>query len=111
MLDGASLNGTNGFRINGEGKGDIFGDCVACAGDVNGDGFDDVVIGAPGASPNGKDSGASYVVFGHASGFAASLTVSSLNGANGFRVNGEAAGDYTGRVSGPAMSMATDSPI
>src|SRR4030095_12963434 len=33
-------------------------------GDVNGDGFDDLIIGAPGAEPVGNNSGSSYVVFG-----------------------------------------------
>ena len=44
---------------------------VASAGDVNGDGFADLIVGAYGADPNGAESGASYVVFGKASGFAA----------------------------------------
>ena len=30
---------------------------------MNGDGFDDLIVGAPGADPNGEFSGASYVVF------------------------------------------------
>src|SRR5262249_37865074 len=63
------------------------------------DGFDDVIIGAFGADPNGLGSGASYVVFGTASGFPASFDLSSLNGVNGFKINGEAAGDSSGAVS------------
>ena len=31
---------------------------------MNGDGFDDLIVGADGADPNGSDSGESYVVFG-----------------------------------------------
>jgi hypothetical protein len=39
---------------------------VSCAGDVNGDGLDDLVLGAYTADPNGKlDAGKSYVVFDH----------------------------------------------
>ena len=35
--------------------------------------------------------GASYVVFGKASGFAANLDLSSLDGSNGFKLSGVAA--------------------
>ena len=69
---------------------------VASAGDVNGDGFDDLIIGATNADPNGTGSGASYVVFGQAGGFAANVELSDLDGTNGFQINGEAAGDYSG---------------
>ena len=33
-------------------------------GDINGDGYSDLVIGARGAAPNGAGSGAAYVVYG-----------------------------------------------
>ncbi len=70
---------------------------VSNAGDVNGDGFDDVIIGARQADTNGADSGASYVVFGKASGFGATVNLSGLNGSNGFRLEGGATGDHAGR--------------
>jgi Ca2+-binding RTX toxin-like protein len=95
-LNLSTLDGSNGFQINGEGANDRSGRSVASSGDVNGDGFDDLIIGAYGADPNGSYSGASYVVFGKASGFAANLNLSTLNGSNGFQINGEAAGDQSG---------------
>ncbi|MEQ1743610.1 MAG: integrin alpha, partial [Candidatus Nitrotoga sp.] len=86
----SSLNGSNGFRLDGEAAGDYSGRSVSNAGDVNGDGFDDVIIGASGTDPNGSSSGSSYVVFGQASGFSAAMNLSILNGSNGFRLDGEA---------------------
>src|SRR5829696_7692393 len=94
-LDLSTVDGTNGFQISGEAARDFsggFSGGVSSAGDVNGDGFDDLIIGAKGADPNGYESGASYVVFGQAGGFRANLNLSTLDGTNGFQINGEAAG-------------------
>jgi Ca2+-binding RTX toxin-like protein len=91
------LNGNNGFRINGIVGGDQSGFSVSSAGDVNGDGIDDLIIGADSADPNGTSgAGQSYVVFGKTTGFAANLNLSGLNGTNGFAINGIAAFDSSG---------------
>ena len=79
-IDLSSLDGTNGFKLSGVAADDRSGRSVASAGDVNGDGFADLIVGANGADPHGDHSGASYVVFGKASGFAANLDLSSLDG-------------------------------
>src|SRR5436190_21202311 len=65
-IDLSSLDGSNGFKLSGVAAGDHSGAQVASAGDVNGDGFADVIIGAYGADPHGSGSGSSYVVFGRA---------------------------------------------
>jgi hypothetical protein len=91
-----SLDGSNGFRLDGAAADDFSGFSVRAAGDINGDGIDDLIIGAFGAAPNGSLSGRSYVVFGRSTPFPAALALSSLNGSNGFRLDGVAAGDYSG---------------
>jgi hypothetical protein len=95
-LDPSTLDGTNGFVINGEAAEDRAGWSVGGAGDVNDDGIDDLIIGAIFSSPNGDRSGRAYVVFGASGGFTSPLELSSLDGANGFMLNGEAEGDEAG---------------
>jgi len=95
-LELSSLNGANGFVVNGVDAGENLGISVNSA-DINGDGFDDLIIGAFGADPNGKSAaGKSYVVFGNSEAFPAVLELSSLNGANGFVVNGVDGDDNSG---------------
>jgi hypothetical protein len=95
-LDLGSLDGSNGFVLNGIDTVDLSGRSVSSAGDINGDGIDDILIGAYQADPNGSVSGETYVVFGSDADFGASLDLSSLDGSNGFVINGIDPGDLSG---------------
>ncbi|HRN67634.1 MAG TPA: Ig-like domain-containing protein [Promineifilum sp.] len=88
----AGINGTNGFRIEGIADGDNAGRAVAAAGDVNGDGRDDLVIGAPYASDN---KGEAYIVFGRTT-YSAAINLKDLNGLNGVRLIGDQANGEAG---------------
>ena len=117
IINLSSLDGDNGFRLDGVAdslwhgqRGDHSGYSVSNAGDVNGDGYDDVIVGAPHANPSregdGFPLGSSYVVFGKASGFSASMALSSLDGSNGFRLDGGT--DNILELSGSSVSDAGD---
>jgi hypothetical protein len=74
--------------LTGEHRSDLAGASVAAAGDVNGDGRDDVIVGAPLADPLGRhDAGSAYVVFGATRG----RVGLGVLGARGFRIDGAVA--------------------
>ena len=89
---------TNGFRLIGVDEDDVSGSSVSSAGDVNGDGFADLIVGAPAPRRRRDDGeGESYVVFGKASWAGTpSLDLATLDGTNGFRLIGIDADDFSG---------------
>ena len=91
-----SLDGSDGFRLDGFSQSDFSGISVSAAGDVNGDGYTDLIVGASSAAVNGLGSGASYVVFGKSGGFSATVNLGALDGADGFRLDGVTSNDFTG---------------
>ncbi len=92
-----ALTGADGFVLRGAAAGDFTGISVSAAGDVNGDGLPDVIVGAYAADPNGSSSGASYVVFGTSKGYAPAIELSALDGTAGFALHGSVALERSGR--------------
>ncbi|MDH4398175.1 Ig-like domain-containing protein, partial [Sphingorhabdus sp.] len=91
----ASGTGNLGFVINGASAYDYSGFSVSSAGDVNGDGLDDLIVGA--SQSGDQDAGASYVVFGKTTGTSVNLSdIASGTGNLGFVINGASAGDRSG---------------
>ncbi len=100
-FDLGNLDGTNGFKIAGLNLGDDLGRSLSSAGDFNGDGIDDLIIGAPDSYGLNNSlffsAGESYIIFGGSEvGSDGSFDVSALDGRNGFTVYGAAALDYLG---------------
>jgi hypothetical protein len=94
-LDVGALNGSNGFVLTAELANDRFGESVAGGSDLNGDGIDDFVVGAPLTNSVGGLGGRAYVFYGRAS-FPATLAASTASGSTGFTINPIAGGDLLG---------------
>jgi hypothetical protein len=71
------------YTFTGEAANDHFGISVASAGDVNSDGFDDLIVGSPHNDAGGLNAGRAYVYSGQTGDMIYAFT-------------GEAAGDYFG---------------
>jgi VCBS repeat-containing protein len=101
-IDLSLITPAEGFIIQGDSAGDAAGWSVSSAGDVNGDGFADLIIGARGGDDGGAEAGEAYVVFGGAGGFGTLvggrrvLDLTTLTPAQGFIIQGDLANDRTG---------------
>ena len=103
LLNLDSLDGSNGFTVSGLDAEHNLGDAVA-AGDINGDGIDDLVLGAPQAGARvssygysySENNGEAYVIFGRRNGFTADFELQNLDGSNGFTIKGIDASDLLG---------------
>ena len=90
-IDLATFDADDGFRVNGAAAGNSLGTSVARAGDVNGDGIDDIILGAPGTDAN---KGTTYVIYGQLGG-PGDIDLATLTAAQGFSIAGVAAGDFS----------------
>ena len=103
VIDLTGLAAEDGFIIRGDMDGDNAGVSVSGAGDVNGDGYADLIVGAFRGNDGGRDAGEAYVVFGKADGFGSAdgsgrrvIDLSGLTAADGFIIRGDAALDRAG---------------
>jgi hypothetical protein len=89
--------GSAGITIFGADAGDGSGRSLSRAGDVNGDGFDDLIVGASGADALGNSknlAGDSYLIYG---GSSPPTTIDlAVSGSWGFTIFGAEAGDRSG---------------
>ncbi len=87
------IDGSNGFQMRALSTGVELGISIAGAGDVNGDGYDDVLVGD---DDTNEEAGAAYLVFGKATGFDALVDLDALDGSDGFRMIGQDANEKVG---------------
>ena len=83
---GSSLDYTEDVKLTGASGGDLFGISVSAAGDVNGDGYADVIVGASSSDVRAIDAGRAYIYYGG----------SSMNNTADVILTGEAAYDWFG---------------
>ncbi len=105
-------DGNQGFVLNGATADDRLGIATSIGGDVNGDGYTDIVVGASQADgASSSYNGAVFVMFGQVSNWSASYDVESVADGNaGFRVTGAGTGDNlavtgVGDVNGDGFAM------
>ena len=91
-------------RLMGEAENDYAGFHAVCAGDVDGDGTADLLVGAQGDDTNGEDSGAVYLVYGPVSG---EMELAEADA----KFVGENAGDAVGKALSPAGDLDGDGAI
>jgi Ca2+-binding RTX toxin-like protein len=107
-IDLATLSPNDGFTISGDALGDQFGRSVSNAGDVNGDGIDDLIIGADRGDDGGTDAGEAYVILGRAGTTRSDIDVTSLAASDGFIIRGDSTGDRAGRSVSAAGDVNND---
>ena len=64
VVDTTNLAPADGFIIQGDGVNDQLGRSVSGAGDINGDGLDDLIVGANKGNDGGTDAGEAYIIYG-----------------------------------------------
>ncbi|MEG9884722.1 MAG: hypothetical protein V6Z86_08955 [Hyphomicrobiales bacterium] len=90
---------SSGFKIKARARSDM-GEILSPVGDVNGDGCDDIILGAPlESSPDRLFAGAVYVIYGKKGPMRSDIDLANLDPKDGFRVKGKSAYKIGGTVS------------
>ncbi|KRA83728.1 FG-GAP-like repeat-containing protein [Altererythrobacter sp. Root672] len=106
----ATLSPSDGFLVRGKEGGDASATDISAAGDLNGDGIGDLLVGSPYADPVGAqfNSGNAYIVFGHTGTSFGALVggrtivfLGGLNPGEGVLISGDGAGAYAGTSVAP----------
>ena len=107
LVDLATLGAPDGFVIQGPSAGSEFGESMIAGVDFNADGIDDLAVGADAAEPpGGNDNGQVFVIFGRAGlGSSGTFDLSTLDGTNGFVINGRDRSGFLGDNTGPLIAV------
>ena len=102
-FDLSTLNGSNGFEVSGLSTNLLFGSESQFIGDINNDGLEDIAFGVELATASGLQyAGAAYIIFGSSVPYPSPFDLSTLDGSNGFVVNGVAYDERRGAtIAGP----------
>ncbi|MBA8667834.1 FG-GAP repeat protein [Holosporaceae bacterium 'Namur'] len=91
----STLNESAGFKLKGLSPNMLAANAACGAGDINGDGIEDVIIGSPQLN---SCTGVSYILYGSKAPFSSNIDLTTLNGTLGFQCIGSGSGAYTGNT-------------
>jgi len=109
FFDLTLLDGSNGFRVVGWQYWENAGTLAGGAGDLNGDGIDDLYVTADDAEdPNNISTGQVYIIYGKNGSFPADIVVNQISQNVGFTITGAAADDNLGVAAAPLDDINDD---
>ena len=108
-LSVANWNAADGIIIDGAALADGLGTTLAAAGDMNGDGYADMMLAAPGADGGASDAGVVYVIWGGAA--LEDLDLAEWSPALGFRILGREVGQRLGDHAPPSSALPANNAL